>query len=267
MDRPVEINRDLIKTNGWCQGATSPAGSLSLIYRPPWFEEAMTSQSAIAILISHDCDILNPSLTKEPTADWLVAVPIKKLNSHCTNGMNCRTFHFEHDGVKYETTAHRKVSTPREALQSQSPAGAPLRRALTDNLVNWLSKKLMRPAFPDGFNARLSEVDKKIRAGLEANHSCLASIFIKVDPSEELPMESVYEVSLLGIMRGIDYSDGDSRVKGEAVLDALEQHLSACNGICVVNSELKPQERVTLSIFDEYVQWDFDFLSFRDEDA
>jgi hypothetical protein len=266
MNPTGDVNRDLIRSNGWRQGALSQPTELSPLFKPDWFPQIAVTNGALAILISHDCDILNHSLSKEPSVQWLMATPIKKLNSRCTNGMNCRTFHFEYNGSKYEVTAQRRLETPRNLLQNKSAEIQPLSRDLTANLAHWISKRFYRPAFPDEFNRRLSSVANEIREKLDADHSLLKSIFIKIHPNEELPDQAEYAVSLLGVMSNDEYAVTESREKSQAVLDALETYLNECKGIAVVDSRLSAQEAIALTIFDDHVPWDFDYLTFRDQE-
>jgi hypothetical protein len=267
MNPTGDVNRDLIRSNGWRQGAISRLDELNPLFTPDWFSQIAQTNGALAILITHDCDILNHSLIKEPSVQWLIATPIKKLNSRCTNGMNCRTFHFEYDGSKYEAIAHRTIETPRNLLENGCTKIQPLSRELTANLAYWISKRVYRPAFPDEFNRRLSQVANEIREKLDADHSLLKSIFIKVHPSEEIPDQAEYAVSLVGMMSNDEYAVTDSREKSQAVLDALETYLNECNGVAVVDSRLGPQEAITLTIFDDHVPWDFDYLTFRDQEG
>jgi hypothetical protein len=262
-----DVDRDLIRSNGWCQGAISQPTELIPVFVPDWFPQIAATEAALAILISHDCDILNHSLSKEPSVQWLIATPIKKLNSRFTNGMNCRTFHFECNGRKYEVTAQRRLETPRNLLEKKSAKIQPLSRDLTANLAHWLSKRFYRPAFPDEFNRRLALVANDIREKLDADHSLLKSIFIKIHPSEELPDEAEYAVSLVGMMSNAEYAITDSRERSQAVLDALETFLNDCKGVAVVDSQLSPQEAINLTIFDDHVPWDFDYLTFRDQEG
>lgn len=261
--KPGDVDRDLILSNGWAQGAVSRPSSLRPVWTPDWFNAIAAQDSALVILISHDCDLLNRSLSKEPWAEWLVAVPVKKVKSQYANGLNCRTFHFEHSGVNYETTAHLRLSTPREVLQSLKPSAESLRRSLMDNIAAWLGKRFVRAAFPDEFNRRLSPVDQEIRSELDADHSLLRSILIKVDPNTEISESASYNVSLVGVMSKDDFLNGDNRVRGEAVLVALEKHLDSCTNI-FADAELRPSDKVTLEMFEDHVPWDFDYLTFRD---
>jgi hypothetical protein len=181
--------------------------------------------------------------------------------------MNCRTLHFEYKGLKYEVTAQRRLETPRKLLEGKSAKVQPLSRESTASLAHWSSKRCYRPAFPDEFNRRLSLVADEIRDRLDADHSFLRSIFIKIYPNKELVDGDEYTVSLLGMMSNGEYAVTDSREKSQAVLDALETYLNECKGIAVVDSRLRPQDAITLTIFDDHVPWDFDYLTFRDQEG
>jgi hypothetical protein len=74
------------------------------------------SEGALAILVSHDCDIVNLDLTKEPLADWLIARRVQTLDGSCLYGKNARKLPFQHNGVFYEVLAYERVSTSRKLL-------------------------------------------------------------------------------------------------------------------------------------------------------
>jgi hypothetical protein len=46
----------------------------------------------------------------------------------------------------------------------------------------------------------------------------------------------------------------------------LETYLADCDGIDVKDSSLRSDDDVPISWLDYYVPWDFDYLTFRDEE-
>ena len=78
------------------------------------------SEGALAILISHDCDVVNDSLTREPSAYWLIARRVKDLDCVYLYGQNPRKLQFEQRGILYEVLAREFFSTPRGVLETAS---------------------------------------------------------------------------------------------------------------------------------------------------
>lgn len=153
MDAAKQIDREKVQQNGWRQGAVCPWQTLSgFLGSGDNCKAFPQSEGAIAILISHDCDIVNDSPTKEPFADWLIARPISEVSGAYLYGQNSRKLQFQHSGIFYEILAYERLSTPRELLETVSAEEAKLFPAsLTKIVAEWLSKRYIRAAYPDGF--------------------------------------------------------------------------------------------------------------------
>jgi hypothetical protein len=266
MDAAKQIDRKKIQENGWHQGAVCPFQTLS--ESPESAESCKAfpqSGGELAILISQDCDIVNDNLTKEPFADWLIARCIKELDGTCLYGKNARKLHFQHNGIFYEVLAYERVSTSRKLLEkiSAEPSQV-LPSLLTKQAAEWLSKRYIRPAYPDAFNKRINEAKKQAKKTLKKDHELFRLILIKIHPNKELPADQTYSVSIVGVMRGTDYRNAQKCERAQRVLDDLEVHLADCEGIKVEECRPRSDEEVRLSWLDYYVPWDFDYLTFQD---
>lgn len=268
MDAAKQIDREKVKENGWHQGAVCPFHTLSESPESGDTCKAFPqSEGALAILISHDCDIVNDNLTKEPFADWLIARRVKTLDGSCLYGKNARKLHFQHNGVLYEVSAYERLSTSRKLLEkiSAEPSQA-LPSLLTKQAAEWLSKRYIRPAYPDAFNKRIIEAKKQAKKTLKKDHELFRLILIKVHPNKELPADQTYSVSIVGVMRGSDHRNALKRERGQLALNELELHLADCEGIEVEECKLGSDEEVRLSWLDYYVPWDFDYLTVQDQE-
>jgi hypothetical protein len=271
MDAAKQIDRKKIQENGWHQGAVCPFHTLSGSSESGDNCKALRqSEGALAILVSHDCDIVNGNLTKEPFADWIIARCIEKPGGVYLYGQNSRKLHFEHNGSFYEVSACERLSTPRELLEKVSAEPS---QALTGPLIKlvaeWVSKRYIRPAYPDAFNERIKKAKKQLTRALEKDHDheLFRSILIKIEPRDkELLADQTYSVFIAGVMREADYGDAQKRERGQRIIDELEHNLADCEGIEVQECRLRSDEEVRLSWLDYYVPWDFDYLTVQDQE-
>lgn len=268
MDAAKQIDRNKIKENGWHQGAVCLFQTLSESPESGDSCKAFRqSENALAILVSHDCDIVNADLTKEPLVDWLIARCLDTPDSLYLSGQNARKLHFKHDVIFYEVLPYERLSTSRKLLEKvpAKPSRA-LTPLLTKLVAEWLAKRYIRPAHPDEFNKRINKAKKQLKKALERDrdHEVFRSILIKVHPPEELPPRQNYSVSIAGVMREADYRNVLKRERGQPVIDELELNLAACEGIHVEECRLRTDDEVRLSWLDYYVPWDFEYLTFQD---
>jgi hypothetical protein len=258
-----------IQTNGWRQGAVCQKSTLTADDTSAYpVISSFGGDSALAILISHDCDIVHPGIN-EPVVEWLVATPIaKKDRDHlCLHGRNPRRLHFEHHDTVYEVLAQNRVTTSRAVLERVSAeANLSLTAHLTTLVTHWISKRYIRPAFPDAFNTRLQTAQRDIRRALENGHQLFRYLLIHVEPMSELAADETYYLSILGIMVKEDYENAERREQCQRVINQLEGDVEACANVSVKDCELQSADSTPISVLDYYRPWDFDYLSVRDSE-
>jgi hypothetical protein len=249
-----------IDANGWRQGSVCDAKELRRLTEE---SAASSTEQALAILVSHDCDIVHRNTANEPNVEWLVAHEIEKLRTQFLYGKNPRRLHFEHAGKCYEALAHNRLTTPRDWLCKFASGPLPrLPSPLTGQIAIWLGKRYSRPAFPDEFNKRLGKNDSAIRETITRGHDFLRAILIRLDPSDkELAAEEAYQVSLFGVMFDHNYKDAAKREKCQALISEIESLLSECTGVQVNDCMLRSDVDVSLADLDVLVEWDFDYLT------
>lgn len=112
------------------------------------------------IVTSHDCDIVNGKLEKEPSVEVLRAAVVsqKKPDKQQVWGRNPREMQLAADdgaggSVALSVKVHERWSMPRELLMLEGPRG--VLDSKTRRLVaEWLAKRYIRAAFPTAFDAR-----------------------------------------------------------------------------------------------------------------
>src|SRR5262249_26727362 len=141
---------------GWRQGAIlgESVASAAREHAPNRLEVVAADW---LVVTSHDCDIVNESLEKEPVVEILRAVPTMVADKGQLAGRNPRTLHLDVDtgdgkGVLV-CNVHERWYIPRELLLSERPV-----HFLNDRqrrlIAEWLAKRYIRSGFPTAFDAR-----------------------------------------------------------------------------------------------------------------
>ena len=251
------FDSEIIRQKGWRQGAI-----LEDVAR---IAPSDTSD-ALGILLSHDCDIVQQSLEKEPNVEILIAVPTPGLDGNYTRGKNTRCYHFGFDGKSYEIRAVDRIIVPRQFLIDSEPSPSQLPVDEVNGIVHWFAQRYERPAFPDNFNKRLSRKTRQVieRVLKESGH-LVSGVYIAC-PSEELPDNEPYDITLHVVMAVKDYEDiekaGQCEDMAQQILDAVSEQ---SQGIRIVNAEDMCISEKELSLHDlhtikRFVS--FDYLSF-----
>ena len=152
------IDGDAIANLGWRQGSfLGPKLAKFACEHAP--STALADRADLFVVSSHDCDLVNFSLEKEPVVEVLGAkrVDAGKIDGQQQSGRNPRTLQFRTDSSTgpsmLSCTVHDRWSIPRGLLLQEPPAGnlPPKMRRL---IAEWLAKRYIRAAFPTAFDQR-----------------------------------------------------------------------------------------------------------------
>jgi len=225
----IPFDSEVIRKNGWRQGSVCSDLARSVICKIP---------DALAILLSHNCDIVQKRLDKEPNVEILIAVPIDQSDGNCIKGKNSRCYHFSLNDLFYEIKATERISVPRHFLVKNEPHSSQLSMEEVNAIVHWFAQRYERPAFPDNFNKRLSDATKKvIKNALEESGNLVSGIYISC-PQNELPDNKPYQILFYVVMSVEDYGDIEKLGKCEDISEAiLESMNTKSHGIVVENSD------------------------------
>jgi len=150
----MPFDSEEIAKRGWRQGAilgptlTGKAGKLA------------PSAMAVAdvdklVLTSHDCDLLNANIHKEPFAEVLCmrAAAPRQYDKSLASGRNPRMLQLQVCEEVLSCVPYERWPIPRTLLMKESPA-----RHLPDKerrlVTEWLAKRYIRAAFPTTFDQR-----------------------------------------------------------------------------------------------------------------
>ena len=153
---------------GWRQGSVLGANLTQVACEHDPRRVAVSDENRL-IVSSHDCDIVSPSLHKEPFVEVLRGriSTAGKLDKQLSGGRNPRIlhlgFHAEAADALLVCSVHDRWPIPRELLLGEGPQGqlADKERRL---VAEWLAKRYIRAAFPDGFRSPLAYQNEDVAA-------------------------------------------------------------------------------------------------------
>jgi hypothetical protein len=235
--------------------------------------------TALAIVISHDCDLAQSPET-EPTVEIIVAKRVQEADGNFTHAKNSRRLHLECgiDGAEtcLDMQAQGKTGIKKSALAAHKPAAnvviKPEDRSV---LQRWLAARYRRAAFPDEFERRLNEtgVAKRIAKIVEPLAKELVAVFFDVDDGTEQDRKG--EKDLYSLRIDLLYStENDPAVaqeaaeKAAAAIDAAfrERCFDAVAGwkwIELLGCEAISDEAMTYAMSMQLKRWNMDYLSLR----
>lgn len=258
-------NPAILILTDWRQGSVVPRELL-----PPEDLPQELPAEAKLIAISHDCDLVNPSFDSEPWVEMLVARLIDALDGSLTLGKNPRKMQLslgEGDAKRcYELDIHEKFRTRRQCLLGGHPdASLKLDRLQTQQIARWVGKRYSRPSFPTAFDRRIPDaIRKKIKRLLSRDGADIKGIFLALT-DEELDQNQPYEVILRLVITTEAGEDDERERLALSVLTELQDLMDQCDGVAVVDAELKTLDEFSLADCLATKVWDYEYLSSEQE--
>ena len=259
-----------IAKRGWRQGAILGGGLAKLAGEHAPRKAAVDSADRL-VLTSHDCDILNVSVDKEPVVEVLRmrVAPAGKVNRRQSWGRNPRTLQLAievHDQpVVLSCVAHDRWTIPRALLMRESPA-----QCLPDKerrlVAEWLAKRYIRAAFPTAFDQRWRSKQKDWQKLLTKHSEWMQGVYLRLSTLDELPANAPYQCHLILAVphskrRQADWAGKRTEIEEEvkAFWDQFEPDID-CDGVEVLGTD-----ELTLADIEPYQRFDADWVSFEDE--
>ena len=257
---------------GWRQGAilSQRLASLAWEHAP---DRLKADEQDHLVVTSHDCDILNPSLGKEPLVEVLRAIAPNApaaQRSHSSAGRNPRALRLSDvtvrgDVIALDFAVHDRWEIPRELLQKEAPAD---RLSVKECRVvaEWLAKRYIRAAFPMAFDARWRAEYKAWWRLLKKYSSVIQGVYIRLNTLGELTVSVPYKCDLLlagpSSKRGLPEWPAIAANTERDFLDFWKRLRPGiiCKGIQVLTTD-----RITLADLERYQRFDADWVSFEDE--
>ena len=185
-----------LRQSFWKQGSILPANCAVALNLSKEDEK-----DRIFLVVSHDCDLAERDLAKEPFAEVVEAFIVDKCDPNLTNSKSTRLLHIEaeRDGelVCLELRVVTKRTVEKEVLERFQPdSHLVLVWGERNNLSHWLAARYKRAAFR---NALLDRIGNKILESLarlsKKSPHAIMGIFIDYDPEDELEnSQELYEL-------------------------------------------------------------------------
>lgn len=264
------FDSDEIVRLGWRQGAILDT-ELAAVASKHAPESVILDDAGWLILTSHDCDIANFSIDKEPVVEVLRArvTAAKKVDKQQSWGRNPRTLQLvveaDEDEKVLSFTVHDRWAIPRHLLQQEAPAGC-----LPDKerrlIAEWLAKRYIRAAFPTAFDLRWRAKLKDWQKLLKKHSEWLQGVYLRLNTLDELPEATPYKCHL--IMAVPHPKRGGSGWPKKR--DELEQDVQAFwdqfkPAIECVGVDVQGTDEITLAEIEPYQRFDADWVSFEDD--
>lgn len=256
-----------IKENGWRQGSILGEPLVrKLVGRGPL---PSMREAGFWVVISHDCDVTQADLSKEPKVEVIFATHqnFKQPKHGTAIGQSYRALQLPTDHEIYEFKASTKAAFDRKWLVGQAPAERKLGADFIQQLAAWLASRYSRRGFADEFNERIRTANDKLKKKLKKNQdSYLVSAFYLLVEDVELPKEVDYTVTLFGSIRVEHAADYELVDRAQAILDIVEAEMAACKGIEIEHAELRSEKSISLADRRNLKRWDvFNELTLKNE--
>jgi len=264
------FDADAIEKHGWRQGAVlGPALLRAARERAP--SGLTIADDNWLIVTSHDCDVVNDRLEKEPTVEVLrgEAVSRKAPDKQQVWGRNPRVLQLEvEDGsgatVVLSVKVHERWTLPREVLSTEPPA-----RILDDKerrlIAEWLAKRYIRAAFPTAFDGRWRARLREWTSLLEKHSRWVQGVYLRLSTLRELEEQTPYKVHLIVAAPAAAKKEAGWAARRDELEREIETFWKQftpgieCAGVDVVSTD-----QLTLAEIEPYQRFDADWVSFAD---
>lgn len=259
-----------IAKRGWRQGAIlgGPLAKLAGEHAP---RTVAVDSADMLVLTSHDCDIVNVSIDKEPVVEVLRmrAAADGKVDRLQSWGRNPRTLQLAIEArdasVVLSCVAHDRWTIPRTLLMRESPA-----RCLPNKerrlVAEWLAKRYIRAAFPTAFDQRWRSKQKDWQELLKKHSEWMQGVYLRLNTLDELPMNAPYQCHLiLAVPQAKRGEEAWPRKRSEIEEDVQKYWGRFEPRIQCAGVEVLATDEITLADIEPYQRFDADWVSFEDE--
>ena len=272
MAREFDLHR-LVEL-GWRQGAILDQRLTSLAWNHAPNRLNAVEQDHL-VVTSHDCDILNASLGKEPYVEVLRArvpdTPAGRRSYHSA-GRNPRALRLSAVTVRghvisLDFTVHDRWEIPRDLLLKQGPLDR-LPGKERRLVAEWLAKRYIRAAFPTAFDARWRGQSKAWRQLLKKYSSWIQGVYLRLNTLDELTPTVPYRCELLLSVPFAKRHLPEWRATAAAIERAFLEFWGRFRPrIECADIDVRTTDRITLADLELYQRFDADWVSFEDDTA
>lgn len=262
-----------IERHGWRQGAVlgPELAEKARAYAPNGLSIA---EGDWLIITSHDCDVVNWSLDKEPTVEVLRATVVArgKPDGQQVWGRNPREMQLavkdaSGNAVVLSMKVHERWSVPRELLASEAPCCA-LDDKTRRVVAEWLAKRYIRAAFPSAFDQRWRSKMKDWTSLLAKQSRWVQGVYLRLNTLAELEEGTPYQVDLI-VAAPASAKGDEGWPKAKSEIETLVESFwrQFMPGIECIGVEVLSTSDLTLAEIDAHQRFDADWVSFADDTA
>ncbi len=259
-----------IEQHGWRQGAVLGAAlaRVASAHAPPGISVA---DGDWLIVTSHDCDVVNTSLEKEPVVEVLRAEVVTRRapDKQAAWGRNPRAIQMAvEDGstcAVLSCRVHERWTIPRAVLSTEAPA-----RVLDDKLrrliAEWLAKRYIRAAFPTAFDGRWRANLRDWTRLLERHSRWVQGVYLRLSTLAELERQTPYKCHLIVAVPAKLRTEAGWAAKRDEIDREIENFWKQFGpDIECVGVEVLGTDELTLADIEPYQRFDADWVSFTDD--
>lgn len=265
------FDSQVIADKNWRQGAILGRGLAELAFElAP--KAVSVAEGDLLVLTSHDCDIVNISIDKEPVVEVLRATAresTSKIDKQQSWGRNPRqlelTTELEGKQIILSFSVHDRWFIPREFLHREDP-GSHLPNKERRLVAEWLAKRYIRAAFPTAFDLRWRGQLKIWQKLLSRHSSWIQGIYLRLSTLNELEDNHPYKCHLIVAVpnqqargEGWPQKKLDIQKEIESFWEQFNPHV-VCEEV-----ELLSTDEITLADIESYQRFDVDWVSFADD--
>ena len=249
---------DYFKKNGWRQGSIIDDESVLTAFFKNFcgYIPSDSPSPDFLILLSQDCDIFHHKVGDEPYIDFIAGRLGEKKDGSLFYGKNPRKLQIEHDKGIISFIIHDIFRVTKDIFEKINPkhASMVLDRNDIKQIVNWISKRYARAAFPDEFIKRLKNSKYPIEK-ISKNEIMEQVVLIYIDISdEELNTDQIYKVTMvIGVQHGLEQ---ETRTQIEDVFYYSFNTPGIETEIIVLD-----KYNITYEIIENYKRFDLDYRS------
>ena len=200
---------DYFRKNGWQQGSIidDESALTALLKSSCGYTPSDSPSPDFLILLSQDCDIFHHKVSDEPYIDFIAARFGERKDGSLSYGKNPRKLQIEHDKGIISFIVHDILRVTKGVFETINPKHASLVLDKNDikQIVNWVSKRYARAAFPDEFIKRLKNSKHPIeKTSKNEIMEQVALVYIDIS-DEELNTDQIYKVTMvIGVQHGLN---------------------------------------------------------------
>lgn len=248
-----------IRQTGWRQGDLLEGECVApLLSSSIDFLNCGTSCPDVLLLIGQDCDLVSVQIDKEPYAEFLAGRFIASCEASFQYGRNPRTLHLDALSRSIDFSIHDRFRISKQDLCLYGDRNAELSLGTSEKrlVLDWITKRYIRPAFPDAFNNRLNQ-KKREQDALAKSELSEKVLLVLLDVSnDEYLSEQPYMLQII-----IGVAEGTSREKCDRIERAYESAFTVA-GVLVTDIAVSEEIDITLRELRSYKRWDRDYRSY-----